>query len=121
ARIDFVGMGGHRLVGFEDDRVLGALALAVVRFGDLPEIVAFLYRVHLCFGRCFLGRELVVYLGHAHGVAQRQRDFFGLFGGCGLARFGDFVAVVLDFQAICIQPMLGEFILHFVHQVTLRL
>lgn len=51
-------MGQHRLVGFEDHRVLGALALAVLRLGNLPEVIALLDRIEdglLCRSRCCAG------------------------------------------------------------------
>ena len=87
---------------------------AVLRLGDLPEVVALLHRVHLGFGGGLGGLELVVHLGHAHGVAQRQRDLLGGFGIGGGAADRDLVAVDRDLQSIGVQAVLVQFLLQLV-------
>ncbi|KAG1246057.1 hypothetical protein G6F65_020892 [Rhizopus arrhizus] len=114
ARVDLVGAGQHRLVGFENQRVLCALALAVLRLGDLPQVVALLHRVHLGFGRGLLHFQLIVHRGHADGVAQRQGDLLGRFGAEGFARHRDLVAIHRDLQAVRVQAVLIQLFLQLV-------
>src|SRR5690554_308996 len=58
ARIDLVGMRQHRRVGLEDRVVLRAFALAIVCFGYLPEVVAFLDCIEDGFFFGLVGRSL---------------------------------------------------------------
>src|SRR5690606_10805570 len=74
AWIDLVGMRQHGAVGLEDHRVLGALALAVMRLGDLPEIVALFHRVE----DWRLGRGgSLDQLGHVDLAVQLDAGFRG--------------------------------------------
>jgi hypothetical protein len=76
-------MGQHRLVGLEDQRVLGAIALAILRLGDLPEVVALLDRIEDGrLGGCGAGGvgadlQLVgLHLRHTQRVANRDHRLF---------------------------------------------
>ena len=71
-------MSQHRLVGFEDDVVLRTIGLAILRFGDLPEIVALLDRVEDGFFRRRFGdlQFTRLDLGNAERIANRDDRLF---------------------------------------------
>ena len=106
-------MGQHGLVGFEDDVVLRALALAVMMLGDLPQIVALLDSVeHRRLGFLDDG-EIALDLRHADGITERQNDLLGFFGGLRIAREDNLVAFNLYVDARDVETMLFGFLLEF--------
>jgi hypothetical protein len=77
-------MRQHRPVCLEDHVVLGALALAVGLFGDLPQSVALLDLIGRGL-RCDRGcGKLVVDGRDALGIADGESNLLGLFRGNGL-------------------------------------
>src|SRR5690606_6701927 len=102
------------LVGLEDDRVLRALALAVMGFGDLPEVVALLDGVEhrrLLGPAGLVDRELGFDLGHAQRVADRDHRLLerGLVRDRALQ--DRLVADHLDLDLVGAEIVLGELLL----------
>src|SRR5690606_25033996 len=104
------------LVGLEDDRVPGALALAVMGFGDLPQVVALLDGVEhrlLLSPAGLVDGELGFDLGHAERVADRDHRL--LEGGLVRDRAlqDRLVADHLDLDLVGAEIVLVELLLQF--------
>ena len=94
---DLARFGQQKLVGFKDQMIFVAMAVAIYSFGDLPQRIAGLECIKLQLRSFGCGRDIALARGNASRAAARRRGLLGLLRHGGAVREGKFVLFGFDF------------------------